>query len=181
MPRIHSVAVFLSSRFGDNPAWREAATALGAGLARAGIRVVYGAGGVGLMGVLADAALAAGGEVFGVIPDFLVRREAAHPGPIETVVTSTMHDRKLRMADAADAFVTMPGGIGTYDETIEVISWRQLGLHKKPILICDIAGSATPLLGLLRGAVAQGFAGPETDGFYEVHPSVDAVLARLAR
>jgi uncharacterized protein (TIGR00730 family) len=180
MPRIHSVAVFLGSRFGHDPQWREAAHALGVGLAQAGIRLVYGGGGVGLMGVLANAALAAGGEVFGVIPDFLTRREAAHPGPMELVVTHTMHDRKRRMVEAADAFITMPGGIGTYDETIEVLSWRQLGLHAKPILICDIAGSAAPLLSLLREAVAQGFAGPETDGFYETHPSVAALLTRLS-
>ena len=177
---IRSVAVFCGSRFGHDPAFTEAGAALGAGLARAGIRLVYGGGGVGLMGVVADAALSNGGAVLGIIPEFLQRREVAHAGVGEMVVTGTMHDRKRRMFDAADAFVTMPGGLGTFDETIEIVTWRQLGLHDKPILVCDVAGWAQPLLATLRGAVDQGFAGPETLRLYEVLDSVDAVLARLA-
>ncbi len=177
---IRSVAVFCGSRFGHDPVYADAAAALGKGLAKVGIRLVYGGGGVGLMGIVADAALAAGGEVLGVIPEFLQRREVAHAGVGTLVVTGTMHDRKRRMFDAADAFVTMPGGLGTFDETIEITTWRQLGLHDKPILVCDIAGWAQPYLAAIQAAVDQGFAGPECLRLYEVLPDVDAVLARLA-
>ncbi len=177
--QIRSVAVFCGSRFGVNPAFRDAAQALGAGLAAAGLRLVYGGGRIGLMGVVADAVLAGGGGVLGVIPDFLQRREVAHDGAVELVITDTMHDRKRRMFEAADAFVTMPGGLGTFDETIEITTWRQLGLHAKPILLCDVAGWAQPYLGALRGAVQQGFADPSTAALFEVLPDVPSVLARL--
>lgn len=179
-PTIHSVAVFCGARFGDNPAHAAAARALGEGLARAGIRLVYGGGRVGLMGVVADAALTAGGRVLGVIPEFLQRWEVAHVGLTEMVVTSTMHDRKHRMFEVADAFVTMPGGIGTMDETIEIISWRQLRLHDKPIILCDVEGSAAPLHAALEASVTMGFAAPETRNLYEVIAGVPAVLDRLA-
>lgn len=175
-----SVAVFCGSRFGTDPAFRAAAVALGAGLAAAGLRLVYGGGRVGLMGVVADAALERGGSVLGIIPDFLQRREVAHGGAIELIVTDTMHDRKRRMFEAADAFVTMPGGLGTFDETIEITTWRQLGLHDKPILVCDVQGWARPYIGALRAAVEQGFADPATTNLFEVLPDVSAVLARLA-
>lgn len=177
---IRSVAVFCGSRVGHDPAYAEAAAALGGGLAAAGLRLVYGGGGVGLMGVVADAALAAGGEVLGIIPEFLRRREVAHAGVGEMVVTDTMHDRKRRLFDAADAFVTMPGGLGTFDETFEITTWRQLALHDKPILVCDVAGWAQPLLASIRAAVDQGFAGPECLQLFEVLPNVDTVLRRLA-
>lgn len=177
---LRSVAVFCGSRFGHDPAFRAASTALGAGLAAAGLGLVYGGGRVGLMGVVADAVLEGGGTVLGIIPDFLQRREVAHGGPIELIVTETMHDRKRRMFEAADAFVTMPGGLGTFDETIEITTWRQLGLHDKPILICDLQGWAQPYIGALRGAVEQGFADPATANLFEVLPDVPAVLARLA-
>ncbi len=177
---IRSVAVFCGSRVGHDPAYAAASVALGGGLAAAGLRLVYGGGGVGLMGVVADAALGAGGEVLGIIPAFLQRREVAHAGVGDMVVTETMHDRKRRMFDAADAFVTMPGGLGTFDETIEITTWRQLALHDKPILICDVAGWAQPYLASLQAAVDQGFAGPECLRLFEVLPDVDAVLARLA-
>jgi len=177
---IRSVAVFCGSRFGHDPAYSGAAAALGTGLAAAGIRLVYGGGGVGLMGVIADAAISAGGEVLGIIPEFLQRREVAHAGLGAMVVTATMHDRKRRMFDAADAFVTMPGGLGTFDETIEITTWRQLALHDKPILVCDVAGWAQPYLAAIRAAVDQGFAGEECLRLHEVLPDVDAVLARLA-
>ena len=176
---VRSVAVFCGSRVGHDPAYAEAAAALGGGLAAAGLRLVYGGGGVGLMGVVADAALAAGGEVLGIIPEFLQRREVAHAGVGDMVVTETMHDRKRRMFDAADAFVTMPGGLGTFDETIEITTWRQLALHDKPILVCDVAGWAQPYLASLQAAVDQGFAGPECLRLFEVLPDVHAVLARL--
>ena len=176
---IRSVAVFCGSRFGNDPAYRDAAEALGAGIAGAGWRLVYGGGRVGLMGVVADAVLAGGGTVFGVIPDFLQRREVAHHGTVDLVITDTMHARKMRMFEAADAFVTMPGGLGTFDETIEITTWRQLGLHDKPVLICDVLGWAQPYLGALDAAIAQGFAAASSRALYEVLPDVDSLLARL--
>ena len=178
---LRSVAVFCGSRFGHEAAYREACAELGAGLAQAGLRLVYGGGRIGLMGVVADAALAAGGEVLGIIPDFLQRREVAHGGGIELVITGTMHDRKRQMFEAADAFVMMPGGLGTFDETIETTTWRQLGLHDKPILICDVAGWAQPYLGLMDAAIRQGFAAADTSRLYEVAADVPAALARLAQ
>jgi uncharacterized protein (TIGR00730 family) len=178
---LRSVAVFCGSRFGHDPAHRQAAADLGAGLARAGLRLVYGGGHVGLMGVTADAALAEGGSVLGIIPGFLQRREVAHSGAIDLVVTENMHDRKRQMFEAADAFVTMPGGLGTFDETVEITTWRQLELHDKPILICDVAGWAQPYLTMMQEAVRQGFAGPGTAGLYEVLPDVPAVLDRLGQ
>lgn len=179
MSAIKSVAVFCGSRVGFDPDCSEAMRVLGAGLAAAGIRLVYGGGRIGLMGILADAAVAAGGEVAGVIPDFLQRLEVAHPDVTDLEVTETMHSRKKRMFDMADAFVTMPGGLGTLDETIEIITWRQLKLHDKPILICDINGSARPLLAALEAAIAMGFASPDARDLYEPVDGVHAVLARL--
>ena len=177
---IRSVAVFCGSRFGNDPAYREAAAALGAGIAKCGWRLVYGGGRVGLMGVVADAVLEGGGTVFGVIPDFLQRREVAHGGAVDLVITETMHERKTRMFDAADAFVTLPGGLGTFDETIEITTWRQLGLHNKPVLICDILGWAQPYLASINGAVAQGFAEASSTKLFEVLPDVSSVLERLS-
>jgi uncharacterized protein (TIGR00730 family) len=179
MPNIHAVAVFCGSRPGNDPAYRAAAQALGQGLAEAGIRLVYGGGRIGLMGVLADAVLEGGGEVFGVIPEFLMRREVAHDGVRDLEITSSMHSRKQRMFEAADAFVTLPGGLGTLDETIEIMTWRQLRLHDKPILLCDVAGSAAPLVAALEAAVTNGFAAPETHDLYEVIDGVPGVLRRL--
>ncbi len=176
---IHSVAVFCGSRFGADPAFRAAAAELGAGIARAGWRLVYGGGRVGLMGVTADAALAGGGDVLGIIPEFLQRREVAHGGVGRMVVTATMHDRKRMMFDASSAFVTMPGGLGTFDETVEITTWRQLALHDKPILICDVGGWAQPYLRMIDAAVQTGFADPDAASLYEVLPDVASVLARL--
>jgi uncharacterized protein (TIGR00730 family) len=175
-----SVAVFCGSRYGAHPAYRASCAELGRGLAASGIRLVYGGGQVGLMGVVADAVIAGGGEVLGIIPEFLQRREVAHQGPVALVVTDTMHDRKRQMFAAADAFVAMPGGLGTFDETIEITTWRQLGLHNKPILVCDVEGWAGPYLALLEAAVAQGFAAPETARLYDVVADVPSLLERLA-
>ncbi len=174
-----SVCVFCGSRVGADPAYAAAAKALGQGLGAAGIGLVYGGGRIGLMGLVADAALAAGGRVHGVIPDFLQRREVAHSEATSMEVTTSMHDRKARMFQLADAFVVMPGGLGTFDETFEVITWRQLGLHDKPILVCDIAGWAQPLLGLLDSSIHAGFADPTARALYERMPDVLSLLARL--
>lgn len=133
------------------------------------------------MGVLADAVLEAGGSVLGVIPDFLTKAEVAHQGVTEMLIVDSMHDRKRRMAEAADAFVTLPGGIGTMDETVEIISWRQLRLHNKPIYICDIAGSAAPLITAIDGMIAQEFAPAEALGFFRAVNEVRALLDLLGR
>lgn len=180
MPPIRSVAVFCGAAMGRLPDYARAATSLGEGLAAAGLTLIYGGGRVGLMGAVADAALAGGGAVTGVIPEFLKAREVAHPGVTDTIVTDSMHTRKRRMFDLADAFVVLPGGLGTLDEAIEIITWRQLGLHDKPILICDVAGSAKPLAGAILAAVEAGFARLEALELFEVTDGVGGTLARLA-
>jgi uncharacterized protein (TIGR00730 family) len=179
MPRIRSIAVFCGSQQGNDPAFAEAAQALGRGLAETGIRLVYGGGRIGLMGVLADAALGAGGEVVGVIPEFLMRREVAHRGVTQMLNADSMHGRKQRMFELSDAFVSLPGGLGTLDETIEIITWRQLGLHHKPVLVCDVAGSARPLLAAIEAAIARGFASPQSRALFEVLDGVPAVLSHI--
>lgn len=185
MPHIRSVAVFCGSRPGRDPACRAAAEALGTGLAEAGMRLVYGGGRIGLMGIVADAVLAAGGDVVGVIPEFLTRREVAHEQVHELIVTDSMHSRKQRMFELADAFVTLPGGLGTLDETIEIITWRQLRLHDKPILLCDVpyadGGSAMgKLLEIIEACIDAGFAETTSRKLFEVVDGVEATLARLA-
>lgn len=157
-PAPSSLCVFCGARFGTDPAAREVAQHLGELLAREGIALVYGGGGVGLMGLVANAALKGGGRVVGVIPRFLLQREAGHPALTETVVVETMHERKLQMFERSDAFVVLPGGIGTLEELFEVLSWRTLGLHSKPIVIVDQGGYWQPLAALLRGVVEGGFA-----------------------
>jgi hypothetical protein len=180
MHAIRSVAVFCGSRSGHDPRFADAARTLGEGLAKAGIRLVFGGGRIGLMGALADAVLSAGGSVLGVIPEFLTRLEVVHEGVADMVVTDSMHTRKRRMFAEADAFISMPGGLGTLDETMEIITWRQLGLHDKPILLCDVAGSAVPLLAAIEAAIDFGFAPAATRLLYETLDSVPAVLRRLA-
>lgn len=179
MAGVRTVAVFCGSRSGADPAFRRAAATLGRRLAVAGIGVVYGGGQVGLMGVLADAVIAMGGRIVGVIPEFLVKAEMAHPALSGLIVTRDMHSRKQRMFDLSDAFIALPGGIGTLDETLEIVTWRQLALHSKSILICDIAGSAAPFVAFAEAAIAQGFAEPALRDLFEVLPGVEAVLARL--
>ena len=179
MPSIRAVAVFCGSRSGTDPAYAAAAAALGRGLALAGTGLVYGGGKIGLMGVLADAALAAGGQVTGVIPAFLMRLEVAHDGLPRLLTTDSMHARKQRMFELADAFVALPGGLGTLDEIIEIITWRQLRLHDKPVLLCDVAGSAAPLVAAVEAMIARGFADPATRGLFEVADGVAATLTRL--
>jgi uncharacterized protein (TIGR00730 family) len=179
MTPIHSVAVFCGSRVGLNPAYAEAGQVLGEGLARAGIRLVFGGGRIGIMGVVADAVLRNGGTVLGVMPEFLTRWEVAHQQVTEMVITDSMHTRKRRLYEESDAFLIMPGGLGTFDEAFEIITWRQLGLHEKPILLCDVAGWARPLVLLIEHAIAQGFAPAAASTFFEVLDDIPAVLERL--
>jgi uncharacterized protein (TIGR00730 family) len=179
MTTIHSLAVFCGSRVGNNPVYAQAGRALGLGLAKAGIRLVYGGGRIGIMGVVADAVLEAGGTVLGVIPEFLKQAEVEHQGVQRMVVTDSMHVRKTRLYEESDAFLTMPGGLGTFDETFEIVTWRQLGLHDKPILLCNINGWANTLVATIETAIAQGFAAPTCRNLIEVLDSVPAVLDRL--
>ncbi len=179
MAAIRSVAVFCGSRPGDRADFVAAADALGRGLARADMRLVFGGGRIGLMGAVADAALRAGGDVIGVIPEFLTRLEVAHGGLAELIVTDSMHARKQRMYELSDAFVVLPGGLGTMDEAMEIITWRQLRLHDKPILICDVAGSAAPLIAAIDAAITRGFALPESRCLFQVTEGVTATLEAL--
>jgi len=153
-----ALCVFCGSRFGADPAARDVAVRLGELLAREGITLVYGGGGVGLMGLVANAALKSAGKVVGIIPRFLLQREAGHPALTETIVVETMHERKLQMFERSEAFVVLPGGVGTLEELFEVLSWRTLGLHTKPIVIVDQGGYWDPLAALLRSVVEGGFA-----------------------
>lgn len=179
MPAIKAVTVFGGAASGNDPLCRETATALGQGLAEAGITVIFGGGSIGMMGAVADGALGAGGQVIGIIPDFLARREVAHTAVSEMIVTDSMHSRKRQMFEQADAFVTMPGGLGTLDETVEIITWRQLGLHEKPIIICNERGWADAILGAFDSAIAEEFASPSARALYQVLPDVPAVLLAL--
>ncbi|MCJ8156225.1 TIGR00730 family Rossman fold protein [Sphingomonas sp. LaA6.9] len=149
--------VFCGSSSGFDPVHREAAEALGRELADAGIGLVYGGGNVGLMGAVADAAIAAGGEVIGVIPEALVERELAHQGCTELHITANMHDRKALMAERADGFIALPGGIGTMEELFEVWTWGQLGYHPKPCALINVGGYYDPLIAFLDNMVVQGF------------------------
>jgi uncharacterized protein (TIGR00730 family) len=179
MTAIGSLAVFCGSRVGVNPAYAAAGRALGEGLGRAGIRLVFGGGRIGIMGVVADAVLDAGGTVLGVIPAFLTQLEVAHSRVTEMVITDTMHSRKLRLYEESDAFLIMPGGLGTFDEAFEIITWRQLRLHDKPIILCDVAGWAKPLVATIDHAIQEGFADPACRALFEVVADVPAVLERL--
>ena len=151
------VCVFCGSSRGAKPAYAEAATTLGAALAASGTGLVFGGGDVGLMGVVADATLAGGGEVIGVMPDALVAKEIAHEGLTELRVTGSMHERKAMMAELADGFIALPGGLGTFDELCEILTWGQLGLHTKPVVLLDIDGFWDPFVALLDSAVDAGF------------------------
>jgi len=155
--RLSAVAAYCGSNPGADPAYAQAADALGRLLAERGIRLVYGGGHVGLMGVLADAALAGGGEVFGVITRALQAKEVAHDALTSLTVVDTMHERKAAMADAADAFVMLPRGFGTLEEFFEAVSWTQLGIHHKPCGVLDVAGYYASLRTLLDEAARQGF------------------------
>ncbi len=152
-----SVCVFCGSNPGNDPVYATGARAMGAEIARRGLVLVYGGGAVGLMGVVADAALAAGGEVHGIIPRALREKEVGHNGLTRLEVVDTMHTRKARMAELSDGFIAMPGGIGTFEEIFEVWTWGQLGIHTKPLGFLNIAGFYDPLAAFLDGTVDAGF------------------------
>ena len=175
-----SLCVYCGSSIGVDPAHRAAAGRLGRLMAERGVRLVFGGGRIGLMGVLADAVLAAGGSVVGVIPGHIEEREIGHPDVTELLVVDSMHERKHKMFELADAFAVLPGGLGTLDETLEIITWRQIGLHDKPIVVVDSDGYWAPLEGLLEHVIAGGFAPPDTRRLYTVVATVDDIFDALA-
>jgi len=174
------VCVFCGSSNGANPVYLEAARAMGRALAGRGIGLVYGGGSTGLMGVVADAALEAGGEVVGVIPRALQLRELAHGGLTALHVVGSMHERKARMAELADGFVALPGGMGTLEELAEMITWAQLGLHAKPVGLLDVAGYYAPLTAFFDRATAEGFIRREHRELVLVGSEPGALLDRFA-
>ena len=179
MPSVSSVCVYCGSSDRGDPAHLEAATRLGTLLGERGIDLVYGGGRIGLMGIAADATLAAGGRVVGIIPRHLDEVEVAHPGLSELIVTDNMHDRKRAMFERADAFVSLPGGLGTLDETFEIVTWKQLGLHDKPVIIADIAGYWAPLRTMLEAVIAGAYAKPSARELYQIVESVDEILPAI--
>ena len=179
MAPVKTVCVYCGSGFGGDPAFRQAAETLGTALAAAGLDLVYGGGDVGLMGTVARAVLAGGGHVTGIIPDFLKSREHMLDAIQETIVVGDMHTRKRMMFERADAFVALPGGIGTLEELVEQLTWAQLGRHRKPILLVEVAGFWKPLLTLFDHMRAHGFIRAGLDLNYGVAEGAAAVVPML--
>jgi len=181
MASIASVCVYCGSSLGTNPRHAEAARHLGAELAGHGIRLVYGGGRIGLMGQVADAVLAGGGQVIGVIPEHLQVQEKGHRGVTELHVVASMHERKSLMFELSDAFVILPGGFGTLDEAFEMLTWRQLQLHDKPILFLNVDGYWTPFAELVDQFIAEGFARESSRRLFATVSAVEDVIPTLLR
>ena len=177
--QLASVCVYCGSSFGSDPAHEAAATRLGQIIAEAGLRLVYGGGSIGLMGTVANAALESGGAVTGIIPRFLEKREVMLETLEDLVITDDMHERKHLMFQKSDAFIALPGGIGTLEEAVEMMTWAQLGQHKKPVALANINGFWSPLLELLDHMRAQGYIRPDTEVPYLVAKRVEDVLPML--
>jgi uncharacterized protein (TIGR00730 family) len=177
---VHRLCVFCGSSVGARAGYAAAARRLGETLARRGIGLVYGGGRIGLMGVLADAALAADGEVIGVIPRALATHEIAHHGLADLRVVRSMHERKALMAELSDGFIALPGGFGTLEELLEMVTWAQLGLHAKPVGVLDVDGFFTGLRALVEHAIAERFVPAAHRGLLVVAPEIDALLDALA-
>lgn len=180
MPDIRRLCVYCGSSVGVRPVYAEAATAFGRFLAGRGIGVVFGGGSVGMMGAVADAALEVGGEVVGVIPYTLAARELDHPGLTALHKVHTMHERKALMAELADGFVALPGGLGTLEELMEVWTWGQLGIHRSPIGLLNVAGYFDGLLAFMDHAVAEGFVRPTHRALLRVAETPEALLDAFA-
>jgi len=176
---LRSLCVYCGSKYGNDPRYRETAVELGRQMADAGVRLVYGGGSVGLMGAIADSVLAHGGEVLGVIPRGLFTTEIGHRGLTELVEVASMHERKARMALESDAFLAMPGGLGTLEELAEIATWAQLGIHAKPVAVLDTDGYWESLLSFLDGAVSAGFVKAEHRDIIIRVDHVDDVLTVL--
>lgn len=175
------ICAFCGSRRGVRETYRAAVREFGELLARQGIGLVYGGGRIGLMGIIADAVLAGGGEVIGVIPHMLTSEEIAHRGLTELRVVATMHERKAAMAELADGFVTLPGGYGTFEEFFEIVTWAQLGLHRKPCGVLNVEGYFDPLLRLVDHAVEEGFIRTEQRSLIIDDGSAERLLRRMSR
>jgi hypothetical protein len=176
---MRSVCVYCGSSAGDRPEYVDAARALGHALAQRGIELIYGGAQVGLMGHVANAVLERGGRVIGVIPQMLVRKEIAHAGLTALHVTASMHERKQKMADLSEGFIALPGGIGTFEELFEIWTWGQLGLHRRPCGLLNVAGYYDDLVRFLDHATASGFIRAEQRAMLSVESDVDALLARF--
>ncbi len=179
MRTITSICVFCGAASGRDARFRAGAEIIGRRIAEAGYRLVFGGGNAGLMGALCDAALAAGGEVVGVIPGFLVEREHAHRGVSRLITVDSMHSRKEKMFELSDAFIVLPGGVGTLDETLEIITWKQLGMHDKPIIIVNDGGYWSAFDALIAHMETEGFVGADVRRLYQVVDNVDQVLEAL--
>ena len=181
-PSIKSVCVFCGASFGKDPAFRAAAEELGRQIGENDIRLVFGAGHVGMMGTVADAVLASGGEAIGVIPEFLRDRDQAHKNLTELHVVDSMHTRKRMMFDLSDAFIALPGGLGTLEEVFEMVTWRQLGRHAKPIVLVSTKDYWQPFDALVRSVVENDFAHGDTDTYFNTVPdpstAIDLLLHR---
>ncbi len=175
------VCVFCGSRNGTRDQYVAAARRTGEALARRGIGLVYGGGGIGLMGVLADATMSAGGDVIGVIPEALMAREVAHRGLTDLRVVASMHERKALMAELSDAFVALPGGFGTLEEFCEALTWAQLGIHRKPCGLLNVEGFFDPLLALFDHAVRERFVSPDHRSLVVVEEDPERLLDALSR
>jgi uncharacterized protein (TIGR00730 family) len=180
-PGMRSICVFCGSSLGRNPIYRTVAARVGTLVASRGLRLVYGGANLGLMGVLADAALSAGGEVIGVIPESLVAREIGHVGITELRVVASMHERKAQMADLSDGFIALPGAFGTLEEYCEILTWAQLGIHGKPCGLLDVAGYWSSLIRLFDHAVAEGFLHPDLRALVIEDDDSERLLARMER
>ena len=181
MSQLSAVCIYCGSAVGRNARHQEAARRFGHDLGSRGIRLIYGGGRVGLMGEVADAALAAGGKVVGVIPEHLESREKGHHGLTELRVVRSMHERKNLMFELADAFVVLPGGLGTLDEAFEMITWRQLGLHDKPIAFADVDGYWSSFADLVAHVIRHGFASPDVTQHYLMVAEIDDIIPALLR
>ena len=177
---LQRVCVFCGSSTGVRPEYRTAAQELAVQLAKQGIGIVFGGGGIGLMGIVADTALAHGAHVIGVIPSAMVAREIAHRGLPDLRVVASMHERKALMASLSDAFIALPGGFGTFEEFCEVVTWTQLGLHRKPCGLLNVAGYYDSLVGLFDRAVADGFIRPENRRIVVADSDPERLIERLA-
>jgi|TARA_B100001250_G_scaffold414285_1_gene451714 hypothetical protein len=179
MDKIANICVFCGSSAGEDTIYAQAARGLGELMAVRGLNLVYGAGNIGLMGVLADAVLGAGGEAIGVIPEKLVGRELAHQGLTELHVVETMHDRKAKMHDLSDAFVVLPGGIGTMEEFFEAVTWRQLDYHCKPIAMLNVGGFYNGIEQFFESMLLSGFLRPKHAELFFVETDSERLLDRL--
>ncbi len=175
------ICVFCGSSHGANSVYAAAARKTGEELARRKIELVYGGGNVGLMGVLADAVLAGGGHVIGVIPEALMAKEVGHRGLPDLRIVKTMHERKALMAKLSDGFVALPGGMGTFEEFFEIITWAQLGMHSKPCGLLNVNGFYNPLMALVDHAIEERFVKVKQRDLIMVEPEFDALLERMAR